>query len=96
MMKSPKAKALDRDGAADIGMQALAFLAGDDDRLAKFLGLTGIAPGDLIAQAREPHMLAAVLEHLSGDESMLLVFAAEAGIAPERVAVAIGLLEAAP
>jgi hypothetical protein len=93
MMKQPKAKALDRQVAADIGMQALAFLAADDNRLAKFLGLTGIAPGDLIAEAREPHMLAAVLEHLSGDESLLLVFAAEAGIEPERVGAAIALLE---
>jgi Protein of unknown function (DUF3572) len=95
MMKQPKAKALDQEGATEIGMQALAFLAADDNRLAKFLGLTGIAPGDLIAEARTPRMLAAVLEHLSGDESLLLVFAADAGIAPERVGTAITLLEAA-
>jgi hypothetical protein len=95
MLKPPKAAALTADGAAEIGMTALAFLAGDDNRLAKFLSLTGIAPGDLIAQARSPSMLAAVLDHMSGDESLLLMFAAEANLPPERIAVAIHLLEAA-
>jgi hypothetical protein len=95
MFKRPKAKALDLDGASHIGELALAFLAADDNRLAKFLSLTGIAPGDLIEQARAPHMLGAILDHLSGDESLLLVFAAEAGIPPEQVAAAIALLETA-
>ena len=54
MFKRPKPKALDLAGAEEIGIQALAFLAADDDRLAKFLGLTGIAPGDLVAGARTP------------------------------------------
>jgi hypothetical protein len=95
MFKKPKPKALDLDAAHDIGIQALAFLAADDDRLAKFLGLTGIVPDDLVAGARSAPMLLAILEHLSSDESLLLVFAAEAGLPPERVGAAIALLETA-
>jgi hypothetical protein len=63
--------------------------------LAKFLGLTGILPNDLVAGAHTSPMLVAILEHLSSDESALLVFAAEAGVPPERVAEAIVMLERA-
>ncbi len=93
MLKRPKPKALDMDGAEEIGIQALAFIAADDDRLAKFLGLTGILPNDLVAGARTAPMLLALLEHLSGDESALLVFAAEVGLPPERIGEAIHILE---
>lgn len=95
MLKRAKPEPLDPDGAEEIGIQALAFLAADDYRLAKFLGLTGIAPNDLVAGARTAPMLAAILEHLSGDESLLLVFAAEAGLPPERVGEALAMLDTA-
>ena len=93
MLKRPKTKPPDREEAEAIGLEALTFLAGDDDRLAKFLAITGITPDALVAGARTAPMLAAVLEHLVGDESGLLVFAAEAGMAPERVVQAHALLE---
>lgn len=95
MFKKLKPKALDRDGAEEIGVQALTFLAADDTRLARFLSLTGIAPGELIAGAREAAMLAAVLEHLSSDESSLLMFCAEQSVPPEHVAAALALFEKA-
>jgi Protein of unknown function (DUF3572) len=93
MFKKPKPKALDRNAAEEIAVKALAFLAVDDRRLGDFFSLTGIAPGDLIAGAAQAPMLAAVLGHLSTDESMLLVFCAETGTAPEHVGVAMMLLE---
>jgi hypothetical protein len=45
------------------------------------------------ARADTPELLLAVLEHLSADESLLLVFAASHGIAPESIARAIALME---
>ncbi len=93
--KRPKQKALDQDEAEAIGLQALGFLAADDNRIAKFLGLTGIQPSDLVEQAQSSQMLLAVLEHISGDESLLLVFASEIGVAPEVVAEAMRRLESA-
>ena len=90
--KKPKHKALDLDAAEAIGLQGLGFLAADDDRIAKFLGLTGILPNDLIARAKTPEMLLAVLEYLAQDELLLLEFAAEAEIQPEIAGEAIRLL----
>ncbi len=74
-------------------MRALAFLAEDAQRLGNFLALTGLGPEELREQAREPHLLAAVLDHLLHDESQLLVFATNYGIAPVLIGQAHAALE---
>ncbi len=84
-----------RDGAEMIAIQALSYLAGDPERLDRFLALTGIGPEALRAAAQEPGFLAGVLDHVAGDEAMLLAFAANAGIAPEDIASARATLSEA-
>ena len=81
------------DQAEAVALQALAFLAEDAQRLGNFLALTGLGPEDLRAQAREPQLLAAVLDHLMREESQLLMFAANYGLAPELIGQAHVLLE---
>ncbi len=76
------------DRAESIGISALLFLAGDPERLGRFLMLTGVGPAELRQKAREPHMLAAVLDHLLQDESLLLVFCASDGVPPAEIAPA--------
>jgi hypothetical protein len=83
------------DQAEIVALQALAFLAEDAQRLGSFLALTGLGPDELRAQAHEPRLLAAVLDHLLRDESKLLVFAASYGIAPELIGQAHAALEEA-
>lgn len=76
------------DRAESIGFSALLFLAGDPQRLERFLALTGVGPTQIRAEARSPHTLAAVLDHLLQDESLLLVFCAEENIPPADIAPA--------
>jgi Protein of unknown function (DUF3572) len=71
-----------------LGLQALTFLAEDDDRLQRFLGLTGIQPESLREIARDPAGLGAVLDYLLGWEPLLLEFAAAHDLRPESVAAA--------
>jgi Protein of unknown function (DUF3572) len=71
------------DEASVVALRALAFLAGDGGRLARFLALSGLAPEDLRARAGQAEFLAGVLDHLLADESLLLVFCAEAGLRPD-------------
>ena len=85
---SGRAGAPSRDEAEAIALSALAFLAEDQDRLIRFMTDTGLAPADLRAIAGRPDMLGAVLDYLLSDESLLLVFAACAGIDPAAVAPA--------
>jgi hypothetical protein len=81
------------DQAEIIALQALAFLADDAQRLGTFLALTGLGPDELRAKARDPYLLAAVLDHLLRHESQLLVFAADYRIAPELIGQAYAVLE---
>ena len=76
------------DQAESIGVAALLFLASDPQRISGFLTLTGIGPADLRANAHAPDMLAAVLDYLLQDESLLLVFCASEAIPPGDVAPA--------
>jgi hypothetical protein len=85
---------MDLEAAETIGLKALAFVAEDSVRLARFLSSTGLAPGQLRHEAGAPHTLQALLEHLAEDESLLLVFAASAGCAPEAIERARALLAA--
>ena len=82
------------EAAEAIALQGLAFLAEEPGRLQRFVAVTGLEPAELRARADTAELLSAVLEHLAGDESLLLVFAASRGIAPETIAPAMALLQA--
>jgi len=84
---------MDADQAETIALSALAFLADDVQRLGRFLALTGVGPAELREEARNPRMLAAVLNHLLQDESLLLVFAASQGIPADLIGPAQSTLE---
>jgi len=75
-----------RDTAEMLAIQALAFIAAEPDRLARFLDTSGIAAAEIRAAAREVAFLAGVLEHMLGDESLLVAFAESAGIDPGEIA----------
>jgi len=92
MPKATKAQKQTADDAATLALSGLAFLAEDSPRLGRFLALTGIGPDQLRAAADAPETLLAVLDYLLGDESLLLVFAASKGLAPETVAPARAIL----
>ncbi len=72
--------------ANEIAIGALTFLAQDMERLGRFLALTGIDPQTIRLAAQEPGFLAGVLDHILGDENLLLAFAAEARLKPDAIA----------
>jgi hypothetical protein len=74
-----------KQAATELAIAALSFLAGEPERLARFLALTGLGPQSLRAAAREPSFLLGVLDHVAGDETLLLAFASENEINPEDV-----------
>lgn len=85
---------MDTNHAAAISLMALAFLAQDSQRLARFLALTGVEPAALPGLALEHEFHSAVLEHMLGDESMLLEFCAIEAIDPSMAAAALQVLTA--
>lgn len=90
-MRTRNAK-LTLDDAETIALQGLTFLAGDPQRLVRFLSLTGLTPQDLKGFGRDASLQMALMDYLLGDESLLLVFTSHAGVAPEVIAPAYELL----
>jgi Protein of unknown function (DUF3572) len=74
------------EAAQILAVQALAFIAEEPERMAAFLAATGIEPNAIRDAARSPDFLAGVLEHMLGDENLLLAFAASAGLDPAEIA----------
>lgn len=67
---------------------ALSFLAADSERLERFLALTGLGPDNLREAAKDPAFHGSVLEYVLADEQLLLRFAADSDVQPERVVLA--------
>jgi hypothetical protein len=74
-----------REAAEALAIQALNFLATEPQRLSRFLALSGLAPESIRAAAAESGFLAGVLAHVGEDETLLVAFAAEAGVKPADV-----------
>ncbi len=77
-----------KDNGEEIAVAALGFIAGDTEKLSRFLSLSGLGPHNLRAAAADPGFLAAVLDHIMSDERLLVEFAAAERISPESVVAA--------
>lgn len=84
--------AITQEVAEAVAIQSLSFIAGDPERLGRFLAVTGIGPGEIRDASRQPGFLAGVLEYLVSDEALLTAFAADAGLRPEDPAKALAIL----
>jgi len=69
-----------------LGLNALGFLAADGERLQRFMDLSGLDVAAIRAGASSSAFLGGILDHLLSDESLLLIFAEEQQLRPERIA----------
>jgi len=89
-MKKPLPAA--HESAELLAVQALTFIAEDAARMRDFLAATGLAPGQIRTAAKAEGFLAGVLEHMLGDESLLVAFADSVGIDPAEIGRARAVL----
>ena len=68
--------------ATELAIAVLTFIAEEPERLGRFLALSGIGPESLRTAAREPGFLLGVLDHIVGDEALLLAFSEQSAIDP--------------
>ena len=80
------------DGAFELAIAALGFLASQRVELSRFLALTGIDPSSIRTAAKEPGFLGGVLAYIAGSETTLLAFAAYARVAPQEIEKARAIL----
>jgi len=83
--KSSKNTKLSEEAASALATQALAYIAGDETRLGRFLAESGLGPETLRQAARDPSFLPAVLDFILSHEQDLIDFAAVAGIEAKEV-----------
>jgi hypothetical protein len=77
-----------REAAEMLAIQALGYLAEEPERISAFLSATGMAAEDIRAAAGDPAFLQGVLDHMLGDERLLIGFADSAAIDPADIAKA--------
>lgn len=68
-----------------LALDALGWLAGEEDGLPRFLAQSGMDSADLRTGAGSPEMGVAVLEFLLGHEELLLRFCETAQLDPKAV-----------
>ena len=86
----------DRPSLDEIAAEVLTFLAGDPERLRRFLDITGLSVATLRHAAAAPGFTASLLDYIAGDERCLLAFAAETGRDPAALAALRQSLAAPP
>lgn len=79
---------MQRETAEILALDALGWLASDDELLGLFLGSSGAAVSDLKARAQDPDFLASVLDFLLTEDAWVLAAAKALGVVPERLAAA--------
>src|SRR6202165_4024984 len=85
-----------REVAEIVEVQAVSFIAGDPERLARFLAESGIGPETLRSAAADPHFLASVLHFILRDDATVKAFAAASELDPTTVAAAREVLDEDP
>ena len=84
-----KGKFLQEDESArSLALDVLLWIADEPDRMMPFLAASGLGPDTLRESARDPAFLAGVLDHVMGNEPVLLACARGLDVAPERIAAA--------
>ena len=74
---------LTAEQAAAVGLQGLAYIAGEAQLLQRLLDISGLSLEALRRRADEPALLGGVLDFLLADESALLAFCESYGLAPD-------------
>ena len=77
-----------REVAEIVAIQALSFIAGEPERLGRFLAETGIGPETLRTAAADPRFLSNVLDFVMRDDATVKAFASAAQLHPTNIAAA--------
>ncbi len=77
-----------QDEAQTIALWATSYLLEDDRARDGFLALTGVTPDELKENLADPGFLAGILDHVLGNEPMLLAFCGQRDLSPDRPAKA--------
>lgn len=79
--------------AEEIAIKALTYLSNDPELMGRFLALSGLDPAGLKDVLTEPSFLAALLDFLLTDDSLLLTFVSNFSLDPNDIVSAKAVLD---
>ena len=80
MENRKKDAGLGRESAETLSLQALTWLAEDEERINGFLGMSGASVGDMATAATDATFLGAVLDYLLTEDAMVIGFCDARGL----------------
>jgi hypothetical protein len=83
---------MSQESAETIALQALAWLAANEDLLATFLGSTGAAGDELRERAKDAEFLGSILDFLLMDDAWVMAFCDMAGLSYDKPMLARAML----
>ena len=83
-MNSPL-KRVTREEAENVAVGAFAFITSDEERLGRFLAVSGLQPDTIRSAAASPGFFAGILDYVVSDEPLLVALAKELNTKPEHI-----------
>jgi hypothetical protein len=73
------------DEAERLALSAFSYITNDEERLNRFLALSGLSLDTIRSAAGSPGFFVAILDYVASDEPLLLDLAKEMDTKPERI-----------
>lgn len=74
---------MNSDSAELLASRLLEWLASDPDLIGRFLGETGLGLSDVNGSLAQPEGLAAVVDHIMGQDALVMRAAEDLGVPPD-------------
>jgi hypothetical protein len=78
-------KRVTREQAENVAVGAFSFITSDEERLGRFLAVSGLRPDTIRDAASSPGFLAGILDYVVSDEPLLMALAKEMDTRPEHI-----------
>jgi hypothetical protein len=78
-------KRVTREEAENVALGAFAFITSDEERLGRFLAVSGLGPDTIRSAASSPGFFAGVLDYVVSDEPLLIALSKELNTKPEHI-----------
>jgi hypothetical protein len=78
-------KRVTREEAENVAVGAFSFITSDEERLGRFLAVSGLRPDTIRSAATTPGFLAGILDYVVSDEPLLIALAKDLNTKPEHI-----------
>jgi len=71
--------------AESIALNAFSYITEDEERMSRFLSISGLRVDTIRIAAESAGFFAGILDYIASDEALLISFAEHANVKPERI-----------